>query len=441
MNDTVLEIGYGREDITPDYPVNLAGSAANRVSEGVLDRLYITCIAVRYATETFLIATMDFVGAYEEYSAPARTAIAEAIGLPEDRVILNATHTHSSVAIRNENGVGIRQYRTEFYARAVEAAKAAIADLSPSEVSYGSTMTKGMAWVRHYKIADGTFAGANYGSFKPGIVGHANDPDPEMQVIRFHREEKKDIILMNFPAHATMNSHTKLISADFPSPARDYVARETGALVAYFIAGAGDQVPSSRVPEECFSKDYQVYGAEVGRLALSCLQNPTKLDSTKLLYNKRTFVGQSNKTDLDKADQALAVQKIWEQVGGRGTPEGKTAAKEHGFSSVYAVTALLNRMKFEDTRSLELKTLAIGDLAIVFASYEMFGDSAQRIKKGSPYGLTFLVSCSQNHDGYLPSELGWKLRCYEAQITRYAPGTAEKLAAEYVDMLKEMKNA
>ena len=435
-----LLVGYGRVNITPDYPVPIAGSAANKISQGFLDPIYITCLAFRQE-ETLLVATVDIVGAYAEYAAPARTRISQATGIPEDHIILNATHTHSSVGMRNIEGENVPRYREEFYAWAAEAAKAALTDLSPAEVWCGSTQTQGMVWVRHYKMADGTYAGANYGSFKKStIVGHASEAFGEMQMVRFVRaaEGRKDILMMNYPAHATMQKELYL-SADFPGPAREYIEEKTDVLVAYFIAAAGDQVPSSRVPEEMFSPDYRVYGQEVGRIAVECMKGLRKLDRTELRYALRTYIGKSNKADLDRLDEALVVKAIWEQVGGRGTKEGKAAAKEHGFSSVYQVTAILNRANLPETRSVEMRALAFGDLGFVFAPYEMFGASAAQIKKNSPYDMTFVISCSQNHDGYLPSKLGWSLGCYESQITRFAPGTAEILADEYVDLLREMK--
>lgn len=437
-----LEVGYGRENITPGYPVAIAGSATEKIAEGYLDPIYITFIALRYQQETFLVATMDLVGAYEEYSVPARSRVSQETGIPEDHIILNSTHTHSSVSIRSIENKNAAQYREELYGWAVDAAKAALEDLSPAEVWYGSIQAEGMAWVRHYKMKDGTYAGANYGSFSSGIVGHASEADTELQIVKFARsaEDKKDIVLMNFPAHATMQKEY-LVSADFPGPAREYVAENTDTLVAYFIAGAGDQTPTSRVESEQFSSNYATYGEELGRIAVECMKSLTKLETADIRFSQRTFTGKSNKEDMDKLDEAQAVQLIWDQVGGRGTEAGKAAAKEHGFSSVYEVTAILNRKHFAETRSMELKTLAVGDVAFIFAPYEMFGSNAMQIKEGSPYPMTFVVTCSQNHDGYLPSALGWELRCYEAQITRYAPGTAEELVTEYVDMLTQMKNA
>lgn len=437
----ILEVGYGRANVTPDYPVSIAGSAANRISEGVDDPLYITFVAIRQGEQTLLVATMDLVGAYSEYSEPLRQDVSNATGVPVEFVILNGTHTHSSVGIRSLESKNAVQYRKDLTEGAIAAAKAALEDLSLAEIWYGSTQAKGMAWVRHYKMADGTYAGANYGSFKKStIVGHASEADTEMQIIKFARpaEGKKDIVLINFPAHGTKHKGL-FLSADFPGPFRSYVADKTDTLVAYFIAAAGDQVPSSRVPEETFFEDYKEHGEELGRIAVECMQNLKKMDSTQLRYSQRTFTGKSNQEGLDRLDEALKVKEIWDQVGGRGTPEGKAAAKGHGFSSVYQVTAILNRVNLGQTRSMELRTMAFGDIGVIFAPYEMFGTTGMHVKKNSPYAMTFVISCSQNHDGYLPSQLGWQLGCYESQITRWARGTAEQLAEEYVDMLTKMK--
>lgn len=441
-SDSGLEVGFGRVNITPDYPMNIAGGAATVTSKGYLDPIYITFIALRYSEEIFLVSTMDLVGAYEEYSEPARNFVSQATGVPKDHIVLNSTHTHSSVSIRDITNEGCEKYRVQFYEWANEAAKQAIEDLSPAEIWHSSMQTEGMVWVRHYLMSDGTYAGANYGSFSSGIVDHVYDPDTELQMIKFVRpeEDKKDVVLMSFPAHATMQKED-MISADFPGPARAYIEENTDTLLAYFIAGAGDQVPTSRITGEQYSANYADYGEELGRIAVECLSTMTKEDNEEIRFSKRNFVGKSNKEDLDRLPEAQIVQQIWNEVGGRGTDAGKKAAKEHGFSSVYEVTAILNRAKFNEMRSMDLTTLAIGDVAMVFAPYEMFGGNAVQIKEGSPYSMTFVVTCSQNHEGYLPSEKGWEIRCYEAQITKYARGTAEQLVAEYVDMLTEMKNS
>lgn len=436
-----LEVGFGRCMIVPDYEVQLAGGAATRVSEGAQDNQYITCIALRQGGETYIVGTMDFICAEDLFVDPAKALMSEVTGVPEENIMLNATHTHAGAAIRSNGSKNVDRYRTDFFGWAERAAKDAVADLSPAEVSYGSTTTTGMAFVRHYKMSDGSYAGPNYGDFSLGIVGHSNEADTELQLIQFTRpaENKKDIVLMNFPAHATMTQNSLSLSADFPGPTREYIETTADVLCAYFIAAAGDQVPSSRIEGESFSTDYQIYGHELGRIAVEeVMPNLTKIENTAFGYSHRTYTGKSMKEGIDRLAEAMAVQAEWGTVG-RGTTEGKNAAKKHGFSSVYEVSAVINRSKYEEFDSMELKTLALGDIGIIFAPFEMFGSDGKYIKENSPYPMTFVITCAEGAEGYLPSELGFEMQCYEYHVTRFERGTAKKVADEFVSMLTEMK--
>ena len=440
-----LQVGFGRESITPDYEVNMAGSASNRVSSGYLDLLYLTCVALRENDETYLVCTTDLVECNPVWVNPTKAVMSQETGVPESNILICSTHTHSSVSIGSDSCKNVDRYRKEFFDAARLAAKAAVEDLAPAEVWYGDIWAENMAWVRHYELSNGTYAGANFGDFSSGqIVGHASDADCELQLIKFARpdKEKKDVVLINFPAHATMNSSEPSLSADFPAPTRSYIEENSDSLVAYFIAAAGNQVPSSRIETETFSKDYNVYGAELGRYAVQCMDNNlTQVESTGIILNKHTYLGKSNRAGLDRLNEALAVQMIWNQVGGRGTTEGKNAAKQAGFSSVYEVTSILNRAGAPEDRAMDIHALSVGDVSFVFAPYEMFGTQGMYIKENSPYPMTFIITCCEDDGGYMPSELGWELGTYESQISRFERGTAEKLADTYVEMLTAMKNS
>ena len=58
---TGLQVGFGKVNVTPDYSVGLDGhsNAETRLSEGLLDYIYTTCIAVRSGEETVLLYTID----------------------------------------------------------------------------------------------------------------------------------------------------------------------------------------------------------------------------------------------------------------------------------------------------------------------------------------------------------------------------------------------
>lgn len=436
-----LQAGFGRESIVPGYPVQLAGGAATRVSEGYKDMQYITCVALRQNGQTYIIGTMDFICAEDVFVDPAKAVISQATGVPEENIMLNATHTHAGAAIRSNGSKNVDQFREEFFVWAETAAKAAVEDLSPAEIWYGSSETQGMAFVRHYLMNDGSYAGPNYGDFSKSIVSHSNDADTELQLIKFVRpaEGKKDIVMMNFPAHATMMQSSSELSADFPAPTREYIEENTDSLVAYFIAAAGDQVPSSRIDGESFSTDYKKFGAELGRIAVETMNSLTKLETTDFGYAHRTYTGNYIKEGIERLAEAKLVDTEW-QVVGRGTAAGTAAAKKYGFSSVYEVSAVLNRASAPDTNSMEIKTMALGDLGIIFAPYEMFGSTGMYIKENSPYAMTFVITCAEGAEGYLPSALGFEMNCYEAQVTKFERGTAEKVADEFLSMLNEMKS-
>ena len=288
---------------------------------------------------------------------------------------------------------------------------------------------------------DGTYYGSNFGSSSSGIKGHVEEADVELQLIRFTRNAKegqKDIVLMNFPAHATMTQSDTALSADFPAPARLYVEQEENCHVAYFIAAAGNQVPTSRVAAEQFSDDYQVYGEELGRYAVMGLNNMTETENTGFGFVHRTFTAGYNKEKLDQLPKALEVQAVWNTVG-RASDAGKKAAREAGFASIYEVSAVISRSKAADTNSMEIKVLSVGDISFIFAPYEMFGSHGRTIKDESPYDMTFVITCAEGAEGYLPSYLGWEIGSYESHVTKFERGSGEKLAEEFVSMLTEMK--
>ena len=443
MENNKLQIGFGRASIMPSGVVHLAGGdAAKRRSTWAKDTLYVTCVAFQQGAQKILVYTMDLITADSANSGAAKTAVSQSTGLPEENILINATHTHASVSIRSE-WEGVEEYRALFRASMVQAAQDALADLAPATVYYGSIMTERMTFVRHYKLSDGSYAGANFGNFKNGeVVGHSSDADGQLQVIKFAREGKKDVVMTTFGAHGTFASTADTyISADFPSPTREYIEANSDCLVAHFIAAAGDQVPSSRIKtEERFDREqYREYGAALGQYALDAMNNMTKLEEAPLKLLTRTVTYPANKEKLHllpNVDEVVAKAKELGNIH----KETVALAREKGFSSYFEAIAIRGRSTAPDTRDVCLRAMTIGRLGFIFAPYEMFGTQGMYVKENSPCDMTFVVSCSEGSKGYLPSRLGIQIGCYESCVTQFAPGTAEKLAEDFVSMLNDMQD-
>ena len=442
MENNNLQVGFGRASIMPEGVVHLAGGdAAKRRSTYAKDELFVTCVALREKEQTILVYTMDLITADSANAEDAKAAIIQATGVPDENILLNATHTHASVSIRT-NWEGVKEYRELFCAAMAQAGVDAIADLAPATVYYGDTMTERMTFVRHYKLSDGSYAGANFGNFKNGeVIGHSSEADGQLQIVKFAREGKKDVVMTAFGAHGTFASTADTyISADFPSPTREYIENNSDCLVAHFIAAAGDQVPSSRIKtEERFGREeYREYGAALGQYVLDAMPHLKKLENTALKLMTKTVTYPANKEKLHLLPYVDEVVAKARELGNIHK-ETVALAREKGFSSYFEATAIRARSNAPDTRDMNLRTMTLGQLGFIFAPYEMFGTQGVYVKEHSPCDMTFIVTCSEGAKGYMPSRLGIEIGCYESCVTQFAPGTAENLAKDFVAMLAEMQ--
>ena len=417
--DMTLKVGFGRENITPDYQVPLqGGNYAERWTESVLDYCYATCIAIQSGNDTVLIYTIDIklmsgVG----YDA-IKNAISAKTGVPASNIFMNATHTHSAPAIRYSWDGSVR-YANEFTQALIAAADTAVKDLAPATASSGYVQTEGLAFVRHYLMNDGTYAGSNFGSTASGRKEHAREADGQMGVVHFKREgDKKDVILVNFGTHPTFNGsqNHKQLSADFPGPLRNHVENQTGAYCAYFTAAAGDQTGRSSIEglgRVTSREEYVKYGQLLGQYAIDALPNLTPVEGTAIRLINRDMTYATNKENLDKAPDEMNGPFEADWIG--------------------------RRSRLGDTKTMTLRVLAVGNLGFASAPYEMFGEQGKYIKDNSPFATTVVMTCGEGDNSYVSNIAGFEYNCYESQVCYYARGTAEQAAKDFVSMLEELK--
>ncbi len=455
QDSNALQAGFARLDCIPEDPlVHIAGGNAtdDPATDGLLDNLAVTCIALKEGDQTFLIYTCDVVDIVDFYKAVEK-GVSTATGVPVENIILNSTHTHSAPTLKpgDLNLPGAANYLGKFSATCTEAGTAAIADLSPvGDVSYGSIMTEDMVRVRHYRMNDGSTYGNGHGTsdgLASGYKEHLYPSDPECQVIRLSRtaEDKKDIVMFNLGAHATIvsGSHTSALSADFPFPARQFVEENAGVHAAYFIAAAGDQTPGSKVPGAVANNNHFDYGAKLGQYVVDTLNNMTVSETKGIQYFQENYTAKRNKDGTDdpaRLQLASEIASLKKASGGSVTSEVKAKIKEYGFNSIYEVTSLLSRSSAPDTGFFPIGTMKLGDLGIVFFPGEMFGSQGRTLKDESPTPFTFIITCSEDDQGYYPNATGKEENFYEYQITKYEIGTGEAVVERYCDVLGAMKD-
>ena len=440
--EKALKIGYGRVDITPEEHVHLTGygNDAIRLSEEIRDKIYGTCLAFTDGQDnTVLLFTTDTMATYDVVTGPLRQQIAEEHGLPFENVQIASTHTHSAPAITMKTPA-MEAYRAKYCAGLKEAARKAMEDRTEGNIYVGNTYTENVNFIRHYKMADGTHAGANFGSWASGIVGHTSQPDTNLQAIKFVRPGTKDIVLVNFQAHPcfTGGIDKRVLSADYIGDLRSFVEEKTGARFAFFQGAAGNHNGVSFDAKEVITRDSKEYGELLGAYvleALKCTRSVTGDMSVAAV--RRDMELQLDHSDDALVEKARQIQKIWTETYDR--PRCNALANEIGQNSVYALSHIIARAGRGETEVMPIYTLKIGPLGFACAPYEMFGASGMQIKEWAPYAMTFVVSMCNDYRNYLATRLAFSHGCYEVDSRRYPEGTAELLADNFVEMLTQLK--
>ena len=132
-------------------------------------------------------------------------------------------------------------------------------------------------------------------------------------------------------------------------------------------------------------------------------------------------------------EQANEVYDLWKSAN---KTAGDALGKKYGFSSSYQANAIRNRYKMDETGTLEVRAFRIGSIGFTTGTYEMFSTHSLYVKEHSPFDITFIIA---GNFTYLPDEAAYDYRSYEADTGYYAKGSGEKLAENYVKMLKEIK--
>lgn len=386
-----LRVGYGRVDISPEAGTPLGGysNSSNRLCETVSEDLYATCIALTDETEnTVLVFHLDLGGVREKVFDPIREQIAQAAGVPFEQVLLSATHTHSSPDVEN---LLSRSYTQKLDDWLLEAAQAALADRKAATIQVAEAYPQDLNWIRYYNFSDGTWGSGTLPAGAKRVSHWRTDPDNQLQMIRFVREDAKDVFLANWQGHPhreggedKLNASSDIVGA----MRRELEARDEDALFAYFSGASGNINNHSYIDGVTTTKNYEEHGKALVNYMVNAQFAPAEIAPIELVYRVEPLT--SSKDSKKQIDFPVCV-------------------------------------------------FSIGQIAFAFAPYEMFDTSGMEIKENSGFKTTFIATYSNAHLGYLPTEDVFEAyTSYEARITKVQKGSAEHMVEVYLEMFSQL---
>jgi len=401
-----LKAGFSRVEITPQEPVVLAGYASRTApSTGVHDALYVRASVFENGSNRLVMVATDTLGFYDGTYDLYRQRLADELGIDDQQLFLAAIHTHSAPrptwkSAGNTDSAN-RRYTVWLGDRIIEAVRLAQADLKPVRLGLGRGSSPVGVNRRETTSAGKVILGRN----PLGIH------DPDVLVISVVREDGNPVgLLYNYATHATsLGARNLLVSGDLVGRANRFLEEFVGSGVvsSMFVGASGDIDPWYRVlpgfrTERDFTPETELLGTLLG---------------TEVVHVVDSL------SDFSDAVEIRSARKTIELPGKPRGAMGSTSADDPPPPPL----------------ELSISAARIGDVGLVGISAEVLTAVGLRIKQGSPFPYTWVVTHCNGASGYLPPLELYKEGGYEIEASPFAPGAAEVVAKEALQLLYSLK--
>lgn len=448
-----IKIGWAQRDVSTDKPVNIPGQFHMRISQGVMDPLYVTALAVDGGDDAVIFLSADLV-VIRSYLLDEIRAKVKDINPAIDvmKILMNATHTHTGASHYSDSGwretdngsatppagalpdVGIDmasgdQYRDFLSSQAAEAVCEAWEKRTGGGIAYGY----GYAVVSHSRrviyfddtsLRPGSAAsgymvnghGIMYGNTNDrNFSGYEAGADHFINIMyTFDSEENLTGAVINVPCPSQNSEHEHRLSADYwHDVRRDIRARHGNIFILPQCAAAGDLSPRilhyKKAQDRRFRLKYEMKDTELaarrdiaGRISdafdevLSWAKKDIKTDLPvshrveTVMLSKRPIT----EAELEFCTEALkTAESIPFKTEGAPPTELLTynSSLEAQRSRLRRIIARYKEYKTEPKLPMELHVLRIGDIAFASNRFELYMDYMHRIQARSPFEQTFII--------------------------------------------------
>ena len=429
----MLKAGFARLDITPPFGCPLDGYQRPRQVKCILDPLYINALALSDGERTMVLIAGDVEGMDEVDCKVIKDGIFARLGSPEEQVVLCSLHQHTSFMLRHkETGHLPAAFAEVLYAKYGDVAEMAVADLADATLFTAERKTdEALAFVRRYRLDDGRAVTNPAPNQVPHIVARLAEADNTVRLLRFKRQGKNDVALVNFSTHPDV-VHGENVSADWPGFTRRFVESDNPDVSCIFFTGA--QGDSNHLDFMGKKRDGYEHSKHMGRVIADTVKKiwdeaVPHLDG-KLFAAIKTIYNRSNTEGEEKYDECKAFLKAREMKALGYEPDIESVA--------YARRVVEIREKMTVYRPINVTVVGIGDVVIAGFGGEPFTEygAAVRTAAGGRFALTFCLT--NGHRGYLPSKEAYAQGGYEAKGSRFTPTVQEECIEAVKELIKRM---
>ena len=441
-NPSCFRAGAAVVDIAPQkFPVRVNGMFTERIADKVVDPLTARALALDDGTTRLVMCIVDTCMMPRDLIDAAKKQASEATGIPTDKMLVSATHTHSAPSAMGCLGSRVDpDYAAMLPGKVAQAIIAAVQNLQPARAGWTAfddwDHTHNRRWIRRPDrvIADpfgvpNVRANMHPGYQSPDVTGPSGPVDPQVTMLAVETPDGKPLALLaNYSMHY---QSSPMLSSDYFGRFAIHIGQMLGAgekfvgIMSQGTSGdlwSGDYSSPARPVLE-----YDLYAKEIaGRVAAAYKkiewhnEVPLAMEESRLALNYRV------------PDEArLAWAKEMQARLGDKLPQSQP--------EIYALESIIlhERRKTE----LKLQALRIGDFGITALPNEVFCLTGLKLKARSPFPLTMNIELANGAEGYIPPPEQHALGGYTTWPARTAGLEVEaepKITAAVISLLEKV---
>jgi hypothetical protein len=464
-----LLVGFSEISITPDRKVCLAGQFAERISQSVESPVTATAMAAECDGDQLVLCSCDLVSISTDLIAAVRERLGRtADGLDVSKVVVSATHTHTSLAYQQagvKRSLAVLQRYLPADGRYVEHAQPS-ADVMGPEAAYDFLVERIAAGIQaawrtrkpaHLANAFGRAAvGMNrravysdgsavmWGDTNQAVFEHlegGSDSGIELLYI-FDGERHLTGVVANIACPAQCVQHRLFVSSDFWGEVKRNLRTRfgDGLFVVGLCGAAGDQCPvdlirwvepESPLDDPNIERQHPVrrkadpsmfdiagkqkVGQRIANEIIGVYDEAARemTATTALVHQALTLHVPVRRVTIRECNAARRALEAFAQANG-----GEVDFNDNARMHVHAGT--IARFEYQDDhdlRAVEVHIIRLGDIAIVTNPFELFLDYGNRMKARSLAAQTFIIQLAGGSEGYLPTARAERGGHYSAYVS------------------------
>ena len=437
-----LKAGAAMSDITPHMGTLLDGAiTSNGPALHVHDNLHARGLVVDDGATRIAIVVCDSTMIDRTVMDRAKEIIKERCGLPNNRVLVSATHTHATP--RTLPGLTDSPLNAEYERflsrRIADTVEQAIANLAPAQVGWTRFQKPEYVHNRRWFLKAGSDMGNPFGEVGDqvkmnasgdGLINAAGPVDPEVFALSIQTDSGRPIALLaNYGTHYVGGYRRGHVSADYFGLFSEKVETLIGEAWMKRNPDAPDFPPFVAMMTNGTSGDVRATDLSVPKKAYQPWELMEEVAESlardvEELYPSIEYA-KNLRVNMVERELKLGVRKPspervqWaREVFAKYENNPELPRPKHTLNPLVYAREALALNEFPDRKGVIVQAICLGDLAIVSSPCETFAETGLAIKRESPFESTFTIELANGADGYLPTREHHKYGGYETWEAR-----------------------